>query len=676
MAKKESKISKKALQEFQSEAEEIVEKLYHNIVDLEESSKKGKVDPDSLNDTFRAAHSLKGVAGMFGFSQIEALSHNLESILDSLRLGKIQLEPEIFALLDESVGLLSKIIGASGKEGAEEKDQIEALIGKLDQRFQEYSSSEKASPLEELKIDESIISVLTEYEEHRLLENIREGINIFRVRAGFDLQSFDQGLAELNQLLKPLGEIITTLPSSSGVADSEINFDIILGTKKDRKFLENTIEWKNVSFTQIETGKVEKEEEASPEKLKPGEGSAEEEGLSLKSISQTVRVDINKLDNIMNIVGELLLSKAVISELTERLRMEKGFSGVAVDFYKANRGLERKLNELQEGVMEVRMVPLHQIFEKLSRVIRKLTKDSGKEVELEISGADTELDKLIVEALGDPLIHIIRNCLDHGIETPEERKRKGKPKKGTIKINAFPKGNHVVIEVEDDGSGIDLTRISEVVVEKGLIEPGIQLGKEELLEFLFMPGFSTKKEISKISGRGVGLDVVKSNISSMSGMIRIESEENKGAKVILTLPITLAIIKALIITTCGRTYAIPLNSIQESLMITSQEIKTVEGREVIQLRDQTLSLLRLNHLFALPGESPSVEQYFVVVVSLAERRLGILVEGLLGQQDVVVKSIGEPLVGVRGIGGATELGNKTTVLVLDVGGLIEESMRL
>ncbi len=676
MAGEKNKISSKALQEFQSEAEDIVEKLYQNLLNLEESSKKGKIDLDSLNDTFRAAHSLKGVAGMFGFSQIEALAHNLESILDSLRLGRTEFDPKIQDLLNESVGLLGKIIGASDQEVVEGDEQTRDLIAKLDQRFQEISSREEASPLEELKIDENILSVLTEYEEHRLLENIKEGVNLFKVRAKFDIQSFDQGLAELNQLLKPLGEIITTLPSSEAAAPSELNFDIILGTEKEKEFLESTIDWENVSFTQIESGEERKEERPSPGALEVGEVPTEEEGLSLKSISQTVRVDIARLDKIMNIVGELILSKSAISELTERLRAEKGFSGIAVDFYKANRALGRKLNELQEGVMEVRMVPLHQIFEKLSRVIRKLTKDSGKEVELKISGADTELDKLIAEALGDPLIHIIRNCLDHGIEGPEERARKGKPRRGTIKINAFPMGNHVVIEIEDDGSGINLAKISEVAVEKGLIEPGARLGKEELLELLFVPGFSTKEEVSKISGRGVGLDVVKSNIAAMSGMIGIESEEDKGSKIALTLPITLAIIKALIVRTCGRTYAIPLNSIQESLMIAPQDIRTVEGREIIQLREQTLSLLRLGYLFDLPRSSSPVEQYYVVVVSLAEKRLGILVEGLEGQEDVVLKSIGEPLEGVRGIAGATELGNQQTVLVLDVGGLIEEAMRL
>ncbi len=676
MAKKESKNSAKALEEFKAEAEDIVEKLYQNLINLEEFSQKGKMDLDSLNDTFRAAHSLKGVAGMFGYSQIEALAHNLESILDSLRLGKIQFNPMIQELLDESVGLLSKIIGASDQKMVEEEEQIKDHIAKLDQRFQECSSREEASPLEDLKIDESILSVLTEYEEHRLLENIKEGLKLFKVRANFDLQSFDQGLAELNQLLKPLGEIITTLPSSEASTPSELNFDIILGTEKDKEYLENTIDWENVSFTQIETGEEKKEERPSPVTLEVGEEPAEEEGLSLKSISQTVRVDIAKLDNIMNIVGELLISKSAIAELTERLRAEKGFSGIAVDFYKANRYLERKLNELQEGVMEVRMVPLHQIFEKLTRVIRKLTKDSGKEVDLKITGADTELDKLIVEALGDPLIHIIRNCLDHGIEEPEERTQKGKPRKGTIKINAFPRGNHVVMEIEDVGSGISLAKINEVAVEKGLIEPSTRPGKEELMDLLFLPGFSTKGEVSKISGRGVGLDVVKSNIAAMSGMIGIESEEGKWSRVTLTLPITLAIIKALIVFTCGRTYAIPLNSIQESLMIDPKNIRTVEGREVIQLREQTLSLLRLSYLFDLSKSSSAVEQYYVVVVSLAEKRLGILVEGLVGQEDVVVKSIGEPLQGVNGIAGATELGNQQTVLVLDVGGLIEESMRL
>ncbi|HTG81252.1 MAG TPA: chemotaxis protein CheA, partial [Geobacteraceae bacterium] len=311
----------------------------------------------------------------------------------------------------------------------------------------------------------------------------------------------------------------------------------------------------------------------------------------------------------------------------------------------------------------------------MSRIVRKISKEQGKKVELKTFGADTELDKLIIEDISDPLMHIIRNSIDHGIEPPEERARQGKDEKGTIRLSSFQKGNHVVIDVEDDGRGVELEKVKRKALEKGLISDATFLSEREALDLLFMPGFSTSDKVSDISGRGVGMDVVKNNIAAVSGMVDIESRPGEGCRVTITLPITLAIIKALIITSVGRTYAIPITSVQETIMVERKDVLTVERKEVIQLRNATLPLLRLGSFFEIAGTSDSLDTYYVVVVGVAEKRLGIVVDDLLGQQDIVIKSIGETFKGFKGISGAADLGDQRTILVLDVGGIISEATR-
>jgi len=673
----------KALKEFLSEAEEIVEKLYKDNEKLVESLKKGSVDQDVLNSLFRGAHSLKGVSGMFGFPIVSKLSHNMESLLDGLRLGRVRMDPKVLDLFLEGIDLLHKILEVKG-EGRKENDRVEVFIVKLNRVAKEQKAEAEGSPLLSLDIDKELLSVLTEYEEHRLMENVKAGVNLFKVQATFDLMSFDRDLAELTDILKRQGEIITTLPSAGMHGEGQIHFDILIGTGKNQDELNNEIEQKGVKIIPVsvkknggieqvsakpivlpqETIQVESFQEVAPP---PGE-------VSLRSISQTVRVDIAKLDNIMNIVGELVLSKAELSRVSERLRSQLGFTGSVIDLLKAVKDLDRKLNELQSGVMDVRMVPLRQVFDKLARTVRKLTKEMGKDVDMEIYGADTELDKLIIEDVGDPLMHIIRNSIDHGIEPPNERLLKGKQFRGKIVLNAYQKGNHVILEVSDDGYGIDPDRVLASAVEKGLVEEGSQLSREEIFELLFTPGFSTKNEVSEVSGRGVGLDVVKSNITRISGAIEIESEVGKGTTVRLTLPITLAIIQALIIDTCGRSYAIPLNSIMESFMITAEQIETIGEKEVVELRGRTLPIIRLCDYFQYDRIESSNKDYYVVVTGLAEKRLGILVERLSGQQDIVVKSMGEGLKKVRGIVGAAEIGFRKTILVLDVSAIINDVM--
>ena len=392
---------------------------------------------------------------------------------------------------------------------------------------------------------------------------------------------------------------------------------------------------------------------------------------SVKSMSRTVRVDIDKLNDLMSTVGELVLVNATISELTDRLRHEGAFRA-SIDLGKAATLLNRRLQDLQRGVMNIRMVPIAQLYEKLSLVSRNISRDQGKTVELRLYGADTELDKMIADDISDPLMHIIRNSVDHGIEPPQKRRLAGKDEKGVIRITSCQRGNHVVMEVEDDGAGIDLEKIRDRAVERGIVTDRSQLTDRDAIELIFVPGFSTSDSITGVSGRGVGMDVVRNNIGAVSGRIDVESRFGKGTRFIITLPITLAIIRTLIIRTAGRTYAVPVTSVKESLIITGRDIMTVERREVVHLRDLTLPLLRLDDFFGCTVSKVTTDELYVVVVGAADKCLGIVVDGLAGQQDIVIKPLGTAFRHLRGISGAAELGDRSTILVLDINGIVNE----
>jgi two-component system chemotaxis sensor kinase CheA len=676
----------RARQEFVSEAEEVIEKIFQNLIGLEDGARSGEVNPDTLNEIFRGAHSLKGIAGMFGLDGVSSLSHSLEDLLDRLRMGKVELSPELLEHLYQGMNTLKTLVDGIGKGQEEDKLAAEKMVARINQLLRTQGSAAAASPFASVGLDPAVFKSLTEYEEHRLAENVRKGIPLFRIHTVFPITTFDQDLTGVNQDLKKVGEIITTLPSSQPGREDEIVFDLIVGCQKGLESVTGAVGGRaGVTVELIPAGgkaeapvPVPAPEMLSeePAEARPRESEGTEE--SLKSVSQTVRVDIGKLDRIIAIVGELVLSQAEIGRLAEFLRGQKGLEEPARELLRANRILERKVSELQQSIMEARMVPLRQLFERLARVVRQTCRDGHKEVDLEIYGADTELDKLIVEELGDPLMHIIRNSLDHGIESLAEREKAGKTPRGRITLNAFSVGSHVVVEVEDDGRGINWKRVKEKARELKLLDPGIEPSPEDAASLLFLPGFSTSEKVTTLSGRGVGLDVVKRNITRISGMIELDSEAGVGTRFQITLPITLAIIRVLLVEISGRVYAIPLTSIQENLAINLKEIRTVEGKEVIQLRDKTLPLIRLERLFRLePRVIPSENgnRLYVVVVGMAERRIGLLAGNLLGQQDVVIKPLGKLADIVPGIAGAADLGSHKTILILDVGALIEESTR-
>jgi two-component system chemotaxis sensor kinase CheA len=671
----------KAARDFLAEAEEILEQMSGDLLALGDAADKDEYNPETINSIFRSAHSLKGLAGMFGFSEIADLAHTLESLLDCLRLGKIPLSGPTLAVLFDSVEVLGSILRSVGSGSGCSVDLspvLERINGCIAGARKE---TEELSPAE-MGISENILHALTEYEEHRLRENIARGKKLYLFHASYSLDTFDRELGELMDLLKGSGEVISTLPSADGDLGSSIAFDILFGAGKELDAnailsgLEGVSIFPLVGAPQRGVSPVSTERPALAA-LRPVEEPAadgENQPLSVRSMSRTMRVDITKLDELMNIVGELLLYHDTVAGISDRMR-DQGFSGLAVDLGKAAKGMERKLNELRNRVMDVRMIPVGQLFERMSRIVRKISREQGKKVELRLSGTDTELDKMIVEDIADPLMHIIRNAIDHGIETPDERRACGKDETGTIRLSSCQKGNHVVIEVEDDGKGIDLKRVSEKAIELGLIESTDGLSPKETLELIFLPGFSTADCLSDVSGRGVGMDVVMNNIAAVSGTVDIKSRPGYGSRVIITLPITLAIIKALLVETSGRTYAVPITSVRETISLEEVILRTVERKEVMQLRESTLPLLRLERFFDLHKGTADSRSSFAVVVGDTERRVAIVVDELLGQQDIVIKSLGDTFKDVRGIAGAADLGDQRTILILDMGGIISEATK-
>lgn len=389
------------------------------------------------------------------------------------------------------------------------------------------------------------------------------------------------------------------------------------------------------------------------------------------SIEQTIRVDVARLDSLMNLVGELVLSRNRIGQISGEL--EKKFEGefLIEQLMETTSQIGLITTELQLAVMKTRMVPIGKVFNKFPRMVRDLSREKNKEIELIISGEETELDKSVVEEIGDPLIHMIRNSVDHGVESPEERKRAGKSTKGTVFLSAYHEGNHIVIEIRDDGKGMDANKLKQKAVEKGVIsvEEAKNLDNEGAFNLIFKPGFSTADKITSISGRGVGMDVVKTNIEKLNGIINIESELGVGTRFRMKLPLTLAIIQALLVDVSGEVFAVPLVSVVETVRINIKEIHSFEGREVLKLRDSVLSLIRLDEIYELEGSYK--DDIYVVVVGLAEKKLGFIVDKLVGQEEIVIKSLGEYLNGNVGIAGATIMGDGRVRLIIDVAGVID-----
>ena len=656
----------RARQEFTGEAEELLDTLSRDLVDFEAQGQD--VRPELVNKIFRNIHSLKGLAGMLGFGEISELSHNLEDMLDKLRMGKIAITRDLVDLLYDAVDSLNRLVIAINDPSVSGLVDMTKLTSRIHQTISNQPQLKQGDTLSELTLDEHTKRSLTEYEEHRLIENVRSGKHILVLEVTFDFSDFDEKLRALTASLSEAGEVISTLPALDATGGAGISFRLLYGSTLNEAAVA-------ALAPQAAVGNLRKLSGApvsSPASAAGGDTGAPqsevEEDLSLRSLSPTVRVDIAKLDHVMNIVGELIIEKTQL----ENARAGVTQKPVVQELAKVARNFDRRLSELQRSVIEMRMVPVGQIYSKLSRTVRKVARELHKEIELVLRGEETELDKMMVEELTDPLMHIIRNALDHGIESAEERQRLGKPAIGRITLTAYQQGNSVVIDVRDDGRGIDRERIREVAIERGLVGQGETIDEQHAYALMFMPGFSTAPAVSGISGRGVGLDVVKRNIQQLKGTIDVISHPGQGSTFRIMLPITLAIIQALIVSAGGEKFAIPLTSVEESLRIQSGDIRTLARREVCTLRDSALPLLRLSDAFNLPDRDEGDRKWFVVVTRAGDKSVGILVDKLVRQHEIVIKSIGDRLKNVPGVAGATEIGGNEIILVIDTTSLIDK----
>lgn len=650
----------KALKEFIAESEELSESIEKKLFDLTELKREGKESPDLINSIFRDFHSLKGISGMFGFSNLSKLSHQLENFLDKIRLGKLELDQDVLEIMAAGKDIITDIIKSISSRGNDDIN-IDDFLEKISMIFTKTSSVESAglSALGQLK------NILTEYEEHRLYDNIKKGKTIYAIQFAFSIDEFDERLNDVTTILKTTGEVISTLPKPSDKPGSII-FSVIYASEKPEEELplKNKFHYeieKLGDSTLIKMGE-EKETLAAPEPAPD----------QFKSISNTIRVDILKLDQLMNIVGEIVTQKSAIVRLMARTKRFITNEELALSLVKSMGTLEKKINELQESVMSTRMVPLSQLFEKLERNLKKIAHELKKEVKIIIKGGDTELDKFIIEELADPLMHIIRNSIDHGIESPKERTAQGKPEHGQVELLAYQKGNYVYVEVRDDGKGIDLEGIRRKLINSRKISREQDVSDEYLIQAVFAPGFSVKEKVTELSGRGVGLDVVKSNLSRVRGMVDVKTEKGRGTSIILTLPLTLIIIQAVIIKTSGKIFAVPVNAVDEVVEIKKEDILKISGEDVINLRNTALPISYLEKLF-LFGTAPEKFAY-LVVLKIGEKKAGLVVDEVVGQGDIVIKSMGK-YVKVKGIAGATQIGDGKTVLVLDPSGLMEEIAR-
>jgi two-component system chemotaxis sensor kinase CheA len=718
----------KARDEFFSEAQELVDGLGRDLLALDEGLKRKQPDAELINDVFRGVHTLKGLSGLFGATRMAGLSHELEDVLDDLRLGRIELTQAVLDLLFQAVSLYARILSAETGEGEDPGPDVELLLVSLAQISQRRAGS-GAGVVARYDLDPALMGVLTEYEEHRLRTNVQQGLGLYRIRVRFSLATIDSALDELKSKARPHGEIITYLPTGAGSDVDTVELEILMASRVSIDVLRGAITGPNVSIDEVRRRTASIPPSVSPAAAVPppfpaaaptsvgltpvpsaqrDTGSRNQDAfqaarsnatnsppsvpppasaaapprpgpivpeITLRSVSQTVRVDIRKLDRLMTIVGELAIAKTAIASLTDRARAGvTGARELAIELGRLNRTFERHLAQMQSGILEVRMVPLGQAFDKLARVVRQISRELAKGVNLVITGAETEIDKLIVEELSDPLMHMIRNAIDHGIEPRDERLRVGKPPVGTIALNAFQKGNHVVIEVEDDGRGMDHAGLVAAAVRKGMIgvDEARELSPREVLALVFMPGFTTKEVATDLSGRGVGLDVVKTNIAKLGGVVDIVSDVGIGTKMTITLPITLAIINVLLVEIEGRLFAVPLASVEEAIALEERQVRTVEAREVLSVRGTSLPICRLGKLFGLSAAKNARSRAFVVIAQVGNRRLGFVVDELVGQQDIVIKPLGKSLKSVRGFAGATELGDQRVALVLDVAALVEE----
>lgn len=647
------------MEDFLIEAFEMNEQLDQDLVELEHNPE----DLDLLNRIFRVAHTIKGSSSFLNLNILTHLMHNMEDVLNRARKGEIKITPDIMDVVLRSIDLMKTLLVTirdtgsdtnNGKENEIEEavKQLQAITSQNLEGAKETSGA-KETPKEEVK-KEIKEKAKEENKENKAKTPTAENPTSDNPLADepdldYANMSTEEVEAEIERLLNKRQE-----------ADKERR------AQKKQEAKQEVTPTKEPPKT--ETPKAPKTETKAKAKADTEENKAPSIG-----VEQTVRVDVRRLDHLMNLIGELVLGKnrliRIYSDVEERYDGEKFLE----ELNQVVSSISAVTTDLQLAVMKTRMQPVGKVFNKFPRMVRDLSRELGKSIELIIEGEETELDKSIVEEIGDPLIHIIRNSCDHGIEPLEERRRLNKPETGKVQLSAYNEGNHIVIKISDDGKGLDPVMLKEKAIEKGVISERDAEGMSdrEAFNLIFKPGFSTAKVVSNVSGRGVGMDVVKTNIEKLNGIIEIDSEVGVGTTQKLKIPLTLAIIQALLVGVQEEYYAIPLSSVLETVRISQDEIYTVDGKSVLRLRDEVLSLVRLSDIFKVDAILESNSDVYVVIIGLADQKIGVIVDYLIGQEEVVIKSLGYYLKNTRGIAGATVRGDGKITLIVDVGAMMD-----
>ncbi|NLV16964.1 MAG: chemotaxis protein CheA [Syntrophomonadaceae bacterium] len=638
----------------------------------------------SINEIFRSAHTLKGMSATMGFNNMAELTHHMEDVLTRLKDGVMIADGMVIDVLLDCLDRLQMITESiqegqsNGVSGTDLIEKLEYLISGdqpehptiiSEESGQDYNQEQKASG--EL-VNIEMPFKLNEYDMTIIKEVHAKNLNAYYIAIDIakDCLMKSVRVFMVFKALEADGEIIKTYPLAEDLDEGkfEKEFHIILVNGLDGDTILQRIN--NISEVEVKTIKPISGPSwsySSPPIIQEKNGAMinqTDEVIKTHKVKQTVRVDIEKLDILLNLVGELVINKGRLEQI--------GSTQKHNDLNEVVEQIERITNDLQNIVMKVRMVPIENVFNRFPRMIRDLAKDEGKDIEFIIEGKETELDRTVIDEIGDPLVHLLRNAVDHGIEEAHVRKAAGKPLTGTVRLIARYQGNNVFIEVIDDGGGFDVESIKNTAIDKGILtaQSVNELSTDEILQLVFRPGFSTAKNITDVSGRGVGLDVVKSKIESLNGEIHVQTKPGEGTTFRIRLPLTLAILQALLVQVGTDTYAIPLFSVDETTMITENEIKMIHSQEVIVLRGTVLPLVRARSLLEVPPSDYASDTMYVVVVRKGEKQVGMVVDSMLGQQEVVIKSLGKLMDGISGFAGATILGDGGVSLILDVGTLI------
>ncbi|MFZ5596519.1 MAG: chemotaxis protein CheW [Bacillota bacterium] len=672
---------------FLEELEEKIQSINDNVLLLESNGGS----PEVIQEIFRAAHTIKGSSGVMGFEKMARLTHEIENLFEKLRQGTMEVTTHLIDVLFESLDTLKALKDEITGEG--QGAEIEEIIAKI--RACQSDLESEAQPEREVKEKKNIVNEVAgpgDYDDV-IMNMIREaevrGFQVYWIKVVVDLECQMKNVRAflVFETLQQIGEIIKCDPPAEELQEGNYDhsFSLVFITKEDIDYIKNLL----MSIAEIDSVEVvmldstDSDAQQVIENMKDAtvqesiariEDHVQKTAGSEKNTIKTVRVDVKKLDTLMNLVSELVIDRTRLDRFVEIFENKFGSEELADDIVEISNHLGQITTDLQDEIMKARMLPVATVFNRLPRMVRDIAQKLGKEIDFIVEGKETELDRNVIEVIGDPLIHLIRNAIDHGIEDPDERERLGKPRKGRVFLKASYVESHIVITLSDDGKGINSKELREIAQKKGLVKPDVldRMSEREAMDLIFMPGFSTAKVVSDVSGRGVGMDIVRNQIEQINGTLELNSEPGRGTVFNIKLPLTLVIVRALMVGMSDNVYAFPLSNVKETLSIKNADIKLIRHNEVIVVRGKVLPLIRLANLFQIETGSTG-EKHYVVVLGSGDRRVGVVVDRLIGEQEIVIKSLGSYLGQMTGLSGATILGDGRVALIVDAKGIIKDT---